>query len=408
MSQQFPSQQYPNPQQYPSPQYPSRQQPAQSYGAAYPGPSQVPLWQPQSRGSSARVWGWLALVLAGGCALLGIGLVLIMVGVGPGVIGFFAALIPLAMVLAAVWWMDRWEPEPRWLLAFGLLWGAGASVIIALVFNQAFALAFWELTGDPEATDVLTAVVAAPIVEESAKGLGVLLIYLCWRRYFDGVVDGLVYASVIAAGFAFTENILYFGQYIDSLAPVFIGRALFSPFAHVMFTACVGIALGIASRRRSRAAVLWLFPLGLIAAMALHALWNATGLSWVYVFVQFPMFVAAIAMVIWLRRQERNVIHSRLTEYAQAGWFAPHEVQMLSSLRLRSQARAWAGRFGASAEDAMKSFQRDATTLAFQRQRVATGRGDLRRSRMDEHALLSDLGHQRQRFAQATAGAIGR
>ena len=31
------------------------------------------------------------------------------------------------------------------------------------------------------------------------------------RREFDGVVDGVVYAGLVAAGFAFTENILYFG-----------------------------------------------------------------------------------------------------------------------------------------------------------------------------------------------------
>ena len=51
----------------------------------------------------------------------------------------------------------------------------------------------------------------APLVEEVAKGLGVLLIYAFSRAHFDGPVDGLVYAATVAAGFAFTENILYFG-----------------------------------------------------------------------------------------------------------------------------------------------------------------------------------------------------
>ena len=32
------------------------------------------------------------------------------------------------------------------------------------------------------------------------------------RREFDGIVDGIVYAGLVAAGFAFTENILYFGR----------------------------------------------------------------------------------------------------------------------------------------------------------------------------------------------------
>ena len=40
-----------------------------------------------------------------------------------------------------------------------------------------------------------------------------LIIFLIWRRTFNGPVDGVVYACVVAAGFAFAENILYFVKY---------------------------------------------------------------------------------------------------------------------------------------------------------------------------------------------------
>jgi RsiW-degrading membrane proteinase PrsW (M82 family) len=79
-------------------------------------------------------------------------------------------------------------------------------------------------------------------VEELAKGLGIVLIFLFARKHFDGPVDGIVYAAWVAGGFAFTENILYFGgELLDSSSPlavaqVFLIRGLMSPFAHIMFT----------------------------------------------------------------------------------------------------------------------------------------------------------------------------
>ena len=55
------------------------------------------------------------------------------------------------------------------------------------------------------------AVYLAPVVEESVRGLAILLILWFQRRELDGVVDGLVYAGLAGAGFA-TENILYLGR----------------------------------------------------------------------------------------------------------------------------------------------------------------------------------------------------
>nr|WP_257911002.1 PrsW family intramembrane metalloprotease [Janibacter limosus] len=58
--------------------------------------------------------------------------------------------------------------------------------------------------------DVLTAVISAPLVEETTKGAFLLVMWLLMRREFNGLTDGIVYAGIVAAGFAFTENIQYF------------------------------------------------------------------------------------------------------------------------------------------------------------------------------------------------------
>lgn len=403
-----------------SPHYPVANRPGAMPAfvtAAPAGPPPTPVWTAGTSSSGGgRVTAGIWLAVLGFAALWGASIVLGNVGLNNAAIGFLAALIPLAAVLGAVLWLDRWEPEPRLLLLAALLWGAGVSVVFAYYGNSMVMQIAYVLTGDAQTADTIAAVVSAPIVEESIKGLGVLLIFLIRRGSFDGVVDGIVYAAVVAAGFAFTENILYFGRFVDVLPAIFIQRGIMSPFAHILFTSCTGIALGLASRHRSQLAALWLFPLGLGLAMLLHALWNgsatvaATGdgseFFFLYLVVQVPMFLAAVGLAVWLRRQESLVIRTRLGEYAQAGWFAPHEVAMLGSLRQRSQAREWAARFGPTAAAAMKDFIARSTSLAFLRQRAVSGRADRRTHTTSQTQLLNEVVAARREF-QAAAGARG-
>ncbi|PWD49775.1 PrsW family intramembrane metalloprotease [Serinibacter arcticus] len=382
-------------------------------------PVQPPIWHGGQRSAGLGTGTIVALCVVGFAGLWGLWIALSQVGPAPAAIGFLAALIPLAVVLAAVMWLDRWEPEPKVMLLIALLWGAGVSVVLSFYGNTAVSMAVYEATGDPNQANIIGAVVSAPVLEETTKGLGVLLIFLLRRKYFDGVVDGIVYAAVVAAGFAFTENIIYFGRAVEILPSIFFTRGVMSPFAHILFTACIGIALGIASRHRNAAAVWWLFPVGLLGAMALHALWNASAslgqvtgnentFFLVYGLVQIPLFVAAIVLAFWLRRQESAAIRARLTEYAGAGWFAPHEIEMVASLRTRAQARAWAARMGPNAAAAMKRFQKDATSLAYLRQRAISGRADLRTHGSGEAELLASLSADRQAFQAAAPQAFGR
>lgn len=376
-------------------------------------PGAVPAqWVPPRRSTTTRdVLALLAVALIAVAALGAVALVLVQVGVAAGIVGTLLALVPLTVVLLGVRWLDRWEPEPRGALAFGLLWGAGVAVLVSLIVNDLTLYTVATATGDLDAGVAAATVVSAPLVEELAKAAGVLVLFLARRRYFDGVVDGIVYAGVVAAGFAFTENILYFGRAGDALAQTFVLRGLATPFAHLLFTACAGAALGLAARSRRRYAAWWMLPLGLLGAVVGHALWNATSLVAgdaylaVFALVQVPLFAGLVGLAAWLRRQESAVIRHRLTEYAQAGWFAPHEVEMLASLARRSTAVAWARRAGGpAAADAMRRFQRDATTLAFRRQVAATGRTDLRAHAATERDLLTAVTADRHRVLTAAAG----
>ncbi len=100
-----------------------------------------------------------------------------------------------------------------------------------------------------------------------------------FRKEFDDILDGIVYAGVIALGFATVENVLYYGRGFlgggfGGLIVLFIVRGVMSPFAHVTFTAMTGIGCGIARESHNMAVRIIMPIVGYCFAVALHALWN--------------------------------------------------------------------------------------------------------------------------------------
>jgi RsiW-degrading membrane proteinase PrsW (M82 family) len=373
--------------------------------------------QPVKRSGGLTAIGVVAIAVL---ALVGLAVIAyLFAGLGPTAfaIGGFLALVPLGIVLLGVHWIDRWEPEPRGILVFAFLWGAAASVAVALIVGAQLDGVLAAIGGDATTRDFLASVVEAPIVEEGAKGLGLLLIFWFARKHFDGPIDGLVYAAWVAGGFAFTENILYFGVQLltagtvdGGLVEIFIARGIMSPFAHVMFTACTGIALGFAARRTTAFGALGVFLVGLVPAVLLHAFWNGSlyfvsdFYGW-YAVVQFPLFVLGVLIVLFLRRQEASLTHDRLSEYAAVGWFNRDEINALATGAGRRRAQAWASRYGVAR--VMRTYTRDATRLAFTRQRIVTGRASIG-AQADEAALLTSIVASRAALNAAVAAGAPR
>ncbi|PRB19110.1 PrsW family intramembrane metalloprotease [Microbacterium sp. MYb62] len=355
--------------------------------APSPAESLPALPVPTRKGRSVSLWlfgflGFLLLALIGyfGWAL----------GVTASVVGLVLALIPLTIVFLGVRMIDRWEPEPKRLVIFAIAWGAVAAVGLALLVDVGLKI----LIGPT--TDAFSAVVQAPIVEEFWKGLGVFLIFLLARRAFDGPVDGVVYGALVGAGFAFTENIQYFALSLiegggEQLTVTFGVRAILSPFAHAMFTAVTGFAIGLVARRHGSArSALGAGLLGFVGAVLLHALWNGSAtfadFFGLYFTLQVPLFIGFILGIIALRREEARLTRARLEEYAAAGWFTPEEVTMLATPAGRKVGLAWAARLRGDRRPLMRAFIKDATELAAVRQRAITGRDSLAVD--DERALL--------------------
>jgi RsiW-degrading membrane proteinase PrsW (M82 family) len=335
-------------------------------------------------------------------------------GVQTALLALAVALVPLGIVIPTFLWLDRFESEPTRYLVGAFLWGALVAAVIAALFNTG-AIAVLEATTDPQAALQTTAVLVAPFVEEAAKGALVVLVWLLVRREFDGINDGMVYAGICAAGFAFTENIQYLAQAYaeggsEAFTGTFVARCLLSPFAHPMFTVLFGIGVGVAATSRTWLPRILGPLLGYLLAVLSHALWNLAAVSGgrgmvvVYVLVEVPIFLAFIGFVVWVRRREGRLIGQFLRPYADAGWLSPAEVTMLESMPRRREARAWArantGRKGLAA---MRGFQDTASELALLRRRMY-------HSAADEHAvahegeLLEALSARRAEFVGMPGG----
>ena len=257
---------------------------------------------------------------------------------------------PAAHHRADLPWLDRYEAEPVGYLVAAFLWGALIAVVGAFFLNSlGLALLVESHWSDPFETG---AVYLAPITEETLKGLGIFLIYLLRRHEFDGIIDGIVYAGMIGAGFAFSENILYLGQAYtemgnEGLTATFIVRGLMGPFGHPLFTSLIGIGIGIAVTTRSRGVKALAIVGGWVCAVLLHGAWNLAAIAGIegfltaYITFQVPLF-AFIGFLVWLRRREGRLIGQYLSAYADAGWLTHAEVGMLSHVSTRRAARAWA------------------------------------------------------------------
>ncbi|MFV0429549.1 MAG: PrsW family intramembrane metalloprotease [Arachnia sp.] len=370
-------------------------------------------WQapPPPKGNAGRIIFEVILLVLGGLGLL-VFVVLIgtIFGGSATIAGTVLSLVPLAMVVAVVAWIDRWEPEPRLLLVAAFVWGGGVATLVSSRLNRPVGTGINDLLGSPVTLEAAPAVFGAPFVEEFFKGLGVLLIFLVRRHHFNGPVDGIVYACVVAGAFAFVEDIQYLAGSDEDMGAVFVLRSLMSPFGHLIYTSCVGLALGLAARSRNSLAWLWYLPLGYAAAATLHMAWNggadsidsyASLLGHFALWNWLPSLLFSL-LIVWLRRKEVAVITARLSEYVSAGWLAPHEVAMLGSLRARRQARSWAAKGGPAARKAMKHFQVSATNLAYARHDLISGHGGIRR-RGDETTLLNEICKDRQ----VIRGALG-
>jgi RsiW-degrading membrane proteinase PrsW (M82 family) len=127
---------------------------------------------------------------------------------------------------------------------------------------------------------------SAGLLEELAKGIAVLLLFLVMRNEFDDVVDGIVYGAAVGIGFNFMESIAYMTHLYAIFAPEGVGgyaagfqwysrQVLGLFFGHATYTALIGAGVGIARQLPSRRQKVIAIASGFLIAIAAHFSWDA-------------------------------------------------------------------------------------------------------------------------------------
>ncbi|MEP6920627.1 MAG: PrsW family intramembrane metalloprotease [bacterium] len=321
--------------------------------------------------------------------LLGL-IVLLLIGFETGpvglLVGFVCATLPVPFYLILALWIDRYESEPFWMLATAFFWGALVAVFIAYLFNTASSVMVAVITEDMKAGQAFGAVISAPIVEETAKALILFILFFAKKDEFDGVVDGVVYATMVGLGFAMTENIQYYGRAAlenteGSLTGLLILRGMVAPFSHPLFTSITGIGLGLARQSRNTFVKLVIPVVALLAAISLHSIWNGSvvifgglGFLFAYLIIMVPAFVIILFVIFFALRREGRVVREFLQPEFQRGVLTQAEYDRLCTIRGRMGASFNAlsqGGFGSWRNS--RQLNQTASELAFHRSRVARG-----------------------------------
>lgn len=250
-------------------------------------------------------------------------LMFLSVGLIPAVIAAVVAFVPAILYLLPIIWLDRYDPEPLWLLGLAFAWGALVAVVVSFIINTIFGVAVG-IAVSPEIGQAAGAVMSAPLFEEGSKGLGLVILLIFFRRYFDDILDGIVFAGVIALGFATVENVLYYGRALGEaglggLLFIFVLRGIMSPFAHVTFTSMTGIGCGISRESHNKAVRIIMPILGYIGAVTLHAIWNGMaviggteGFMYGYFLGEIPLFLIFVGFSLYIMRRQNKILNEML------------------------------------------------------------------------------------------------
>ena len=227
----------------------------------------------------------------------------------------------LPVVLPVLFWSvyhyhkDRHLPEPvgHLVLAFGF-----GILAAALSKGLYIALGWVSLRYDAVLLAETTtlglfgyALLAIGPIEEFAKLLPFVLFVLRFEE-FDEPIDGIIYASFIALGYAAVENLLYL-QFLTPLEAA--ARGFASPVVHILFASIWGFTAGCAFLRGE--SVAWGATRGFLIAAGLHGLYD-------FFVLQNSLFAlpiaAALIIAVWIwRLRLLQLLHEQAQRGTQQG-----------------------------------------------------------------------------------------
>ncbi|MEK6220701.1 MAG: PrsW family intramembrane metalloprotease, partial [Chloroflexota bacterium] len=260
------------------------------------------------------------------------------------------SFIPAFVYVAMLYWVDRYEKEPKALIGGAFLWGAIIAAGAAYILNTVMGIGIYLISSSESFTDLTTGAIVAPITEETLKAFAVIIVFLLFRKEFDSVLDGIVYAGTAALGFAATENVLYLYERgfledgWEGLWFLFFLRVVFGAWNHSFFTAFTGIGLAIARLNKNTLVKIGAPIIGIGLAMFTHSVHNSLasfveglgGLVLIFV-VDWIGWLFMGAIILWAINREKKWIQFQLKEEVINGVISLAQYKIVSSAWKRGQ-----------------------------------------------------------------------
>lgn len=152
-----------------------------------------------------------------------------------------SAVLPGLVFTLFIVFIDRYDKEPKRLLVKVFFFGMLATIptIIAETVGQYLNI-FTGMFGV-----LFEAFIVIGLSEEFFKRR-VVLRHAFYHPAFDEKLDGIVYCSIAALGFATLENVFYIINYSAAVQDIWIVRALLSVPAHMLLGITMGYYLSMA------------------------------------------------------------------------------------------------------------------------------------------------------------------
>ena len=258
----------------------------------------------------------------------------------PFLVSLFFGFVPMFFFAAFLYWLDRYEKEPKILFGAAFFWGVVIAAGGAFIINTAFGIGIYVFTGSEGAAEIGTTSIVAPIVEEFLKGLAVAIVFFMFYKEFDSILDGIIYGGVAALGFAATENTLYIfrngyqeGGWEGLFFLVFI-RVILVGWQHPFYTAFTGIGFAVARTNRNMLVKLIAPVIGYGVAVTTHAFHNTfggligglEGLA-VGTIVDWIGWTIMLVFIIWMIAHERNIVRNNLYSEVTSGLISSAQYQ---------------------------------------------------------------------------------
>jgi RsiW-degrading membrane proteinase PrsW (M82 family) len=234
------------------------------------------------------------------------------------------AVMILPVALPIVFWSwyhyhkDRHLPEPVGHLLLTFVLGIAAAAVSKALYVSLGWISLRHDALELANTNTLAlftySMLAIGPIEEFAKMLPFVLVVLRFPE-FDEPIDGIIYASFIALGYAAVENVLY----LEYLTPTeAAARGFAGPVIHILFASIWGFTIGCAHLRGE--SLFGGIVRGFLLAAGLHGLYDFVVMQ--SAFNALPI-AAGLIVAIWIWRLglmrvlQRSALDSKGTDPPQ-------------------------------------------------------------------------------------------